>query len=109
MELKNPLEARGIIDLVQVDDELMRWYRPDVAPAAAVRPLPPARPGVSLRGRHGGTPARAGAAAATSALHQRYRPTATASRINPRRSGKVLFPRVVAQLGKPTTFPRVGL
>ncbi len=35
----------GVIDLVQVDDELLRWYRPDVAPAADVRPLPPEQPG----------------------------------------------------------------
>lgn len=35
----------GEIDLVQVDDELMRWYRPDIAPAADVRSLPPAQPG----------------------------------------------------------------
>ena len=35
----------GEIDQVQVHDELMRWYRPDVAPAADVRPLPPEQPG----------------------------------------------------------------
>jgi len=48
----------GEIDQVQVHDELMRWYRPDIAPGAGVRPLPPAaaraaRPGVSLRGGNG--------------------------------------------------------
>ena len=30
---------------MQVHDELMRWYRPDIAPAADVRPLPPEQPG----------------------------------------------------------------
>lgn len=35
----------GEIDQVQVHDELMRWYRPDIAPAADVRPLPPEQPG----------------------------------------------------------------
>ena len=35
----------GEIDLGQIHDELMRWYRPDVAPAADVRPLPPEQPG----------------------------------------------------------------
>ena len=35
----------GEIDQVQVHDELMRWYRPEVAPAADVRPLPPKQPG----------------------------------------------------------------
>ena len=34
----------GEIDQVQVHDELMRWYRPDVAPAADVRSLPPEQP-----------------------------------------------------------------
>lgn len=34
----------GEIDPVQVHDELLRWYRPDVAPAADVRPLPPTQP-----------------------------------------------------------------
>lgn len=34
----------GDIDQVQVHDELMRWYWPDVAPAADVRPLPPEPP-----------------------------------------------------------------
>lgn len=34
----------GEIDQVQVHDELMRWYRPDIAPAADVRPLPPEQP-----------------------------------------------------------------
>ncbi|WP_345237845.1 hypothetical protein [Hymenobacter saemangeumensis] len=33
----------GEID--QVQEELMRWYWPDVAPAADVRPLPPKQPG----------------------------------------------------------------
>jgi hypothetical protein len=33
----------GEIDQVQVHDELMRWYRPDVALAADVCPLPPGR------------------------------------------------------------------
>ena len=35
----------GEIDQVQVHDELMRWYRPDIALAADVRPLPPEQPG----------------------------------------------------------------
>ena len=35
----------GEIDQVQMHDELMRWYRSDVAPAADVRPLPPEQPG----------------------------------------------------------------
>jgi hypothetical protein len=35
----------GEIDQTQVHDELMRWYRPDIAPAADVRPLPPEQPG----------------------------------------------------------------
>ncbi|MFD2722134.1 hypothetical protein ACFST9_25680 [Hymenobacter monticola] len=35
----------GEIDQMQVHDELMRWYRPDIAPAADVRPLPPEQPG----------------------------------------------------------------
>jgi hypothetical protein len=34
----------GEIDQTQVYDELMRWYRPDIAPAADVRPLPPEQP-----------------------------------------------------------------
>lgn len=34
----------GEIDQTQVHDELMRWYRPDIAPAADVRPLPPEQP-----------------------------------------------------------------
>jgi len=35
----------GEIDQTQVHDELMRWYRPDIAPAADVRPLPLEHPG----------------------------------------------------------------
>ena len=35
----------GEIDQTQVQDELLRWYRPDIAPAADVRPLPPKQPG----------------------------------------------------------------
>lgn len=35
----------GEIDQVQIHDELMRRYRPDIAPAADVRPLPPEQPG----------------------------------------------------------------
>ena len=35
----------GEIDHAQVHDELMRRYRPDIAPAANVRPLPPEQPG----------------------------------------------------------------
>lgn len=35
----------GEMDQVQVHDELMRWYRPESAPAADVRPLPPEPPG----------------------------------------------------------------
>lgn len=35
----------GEIDQVQVQDEVLRWYRPDIAPAAGVRPLPPEQPG----------------------------------------------------------------
>jgi hypothetical protein len=35
----------GEIDQVQVQDEVLRWYRPDIAPAADVRPLPPEQPG----------------------------------------------------------------
>jgi hypothetical protein len=35
----------GEIDQTQVHDELLRWYRPDIAPAAEVRPLPPEQPG----------------------------------------------------------------
>jgi hypothetical protein len=35
----------GEIDQTQVHDELMRWYRPDIAPTADVRPLPPEQPG----------------------------------------------------------------
>ena len=35
----------GEIDQVQIHDELMRWYQPDIAPAADVRPLPPEQPG----------------------------------------------------------------
>ncbi|MGI4736146.1 MAG: hypothetical protein ACRYG7_13425 [Janthinobacterium lividum] len=35
----------GEIDQTQVQDELLRWYRPDIAPAADVRPLPPEQPG----------------------------------------------------------------
>ncbi|WP_223654557.1 hypothetical protein [Hymenobacter psoromatis] len=34
----------GEIDQTQVQDELLRWYRPDIAPAADVRPLPPEQP-----------------------------------------------------------------
>lgn len=30
---------------MQVHDELMRWYRPDIAPAVNVRPLLPEQPG----------------------------------------------------------------
>ncbi|RZK30293.1 MAG: hypothetical protein EOO63_07110 [Hymenobacter sp.] len=35
----------GEIDQVQMQDEVLRWYRPDIAPAADVRPLPPEQPG----------------------------------------------------------------
>jgi hypothetical protein len=35
----------GEIDQTQVHDEVLRWYRPDIAPAADVRPLPPEQPG----------------------------------------------------------------
>lgn len=35
----------GEIDQVQVHDELMRWYRTDIATASDVRPLPPEQPG----------------------------------------------------------------
>jgi len=35
----------GEIDQTQVQDEVLRWYRPDIAPAADVRPLPPEQPG----------------------------------------------------------------
>jgi hypothetical protein len=35
----------GEIDQVQVHDELMRWYRPDIALAGDVRSLPPEQPG----------------------------------------------------------------
>ena len=34
----------GELDQVQVHDELMRRYRPDIALAADVRPLPPEHP-----------------------------------------------------------------
>jgi hypothetical protein len=34
----------GEIDQEQMHDELMRWYRPDIAPAPDVRPLPPEQP-----------------------------------------------------------------
>lgn len=35
----------GEIDQAQVQDEVLRWYRPDIAPAADMRPLPPEQPG----------------------------------------------------------------
>ena len=35
----------GEIDQVQVQDEVLRWYRSDIAPAADVRPLPSEQPG----------------------------------------------------------------
>lgn len=35
----------GEIDLAQAQDEMLRWYAPQVAPSADVRPLPPAQPG----------------------------------------------------------------
>jgi len=34
----------GEIDQTRVHDRLTRWYRPDIAPAADVRPLPPEQP-----------------------------------------------------------------
>lgn len=35
----------GEIDLAQAQDEMLRWYAPQAAPAADVRPLPPQEPG----------------------------------------------------------------
>jgi hypothetical protein len=35
----------GELDQTQVQDEVLPWYRPDSAPAADVRPLPPEQPG----------------------------------------------------------------
>jgi hypothetical protein len=31
----------GEIDQTQVQNEVLRWYRPDITPVADVRPLPP--------------------------------------------------------------------
>lgn len=36
---------RSEIDQTQVHDELMRWYRSDIAPVVDVRPLPFEQPG----------------------------------------------------------------
>jgi hypothetical protein len=35
----------GEIDQTQMQDEVLRWYRPDIAPTTDVRPLPPEQPG----------------------------------------------------------------